>query len=171
MTKLLIKKCKQKWDHESGIVPKIDVSRDPVETYFDLVQEKFEQNGSKFTMKSKGILAKLKELEVKPTIRVMGCRYIGMVSEKKFLLHHKIDPPFVGKVFKAPRYVFFWVQIIGSKFETKNFKYSLQVEDPEFEGTYSYKGYVKSLDDKKTDVYKSSTAGLMISRGDGTDFV
>ena len=53
--------------------------------------------------------------------------------------------------------------MIGSKFESKNFKYSLQVEDPEYEGTHIYKGYVKSLDDKKTDVYRSSTAGLIIS--------
>merc|ERR1712080_155052 len=96
-------------------------------------------------------------------------RYIGMVSEKKFLLHHKIDPVhmpvslFVDQKYKTPRHVFFWVQIVGSKFETKNFKYSLQVEDPECKGTYSYKGYVKSVDDKKTDVYESSTAGLMIS--------
>ena len=37
------------------------------------------------------------------------------------------------------------------------------MEDPEFKGTSIYKGYVKSLDDKKTDVYESSTAGLMIS--------
>merc|ERR1712062_491482 len=84
------------------------------------------------------------------------------INGKKFLLHWNIEPAFVGqKLLKT--YVFLWVQIIGSKFETKNFKYSLQVEDPRFEGTHFYKGYVKSLDDKKTDVYESYTAGLMIS--------
>ena len=68
-----------------------------------------------------------------------------------------------SKSLKTPRHVFFWIQILGSKFEAKNFKYSLQVEDTEFEGTLNYKGYVKSLDDKKTDVYLASTAGLIIS--------
>ena len=33
----------------------------------------------------------------------------------------------------------------------------------EVEGTFIYKGYVKSLDDKKTDVYESMSTGLMIS--------
>ena len=165
----MIKKCKQKWDHESGIVPKIDVSRDPVETYFDLVQEKFEQNGSKFTMKFNYPFPKVKYLEENPK-GLRGCSYIGMVNEKSFLLHSKIEPAYNDQK-QLKTYMFFWLQIIGSKFETKNFKYSLQVEDPGFEGTHIYKGYVKSLDDKKTDVYKSSTAGLMISRGDGTDFV
>ena len=104
-----------------------------------------------------------KKLEERPKLRVLGFNYIGTVSGKKFLLHHKIDQVPHGKMLKLPRNLFFWVQIIGSKFETKNFKYSLKVEDPEIDGTYFYKGYVKSLDDKKTDVYESSTAGLMIS--------
>merc|ERR1712018_748584 len=115
-------------------------------------------------MKSETILAKMKLLEEEPnkTKTLWGCGYIGMVSGKKFLLHYIIDP---ASIAGEERHVFFWVQIIGSKFETKNFKYSLQVEDQGFEGTYSYKGYVKSLDDKKSDIYKTSTAGLMISFG------
>ena len=122
----------------------------------------FEKDGSKFTMKSKGILARIKEVD-ENLKELRGLRYIGIVSEKIFLLHHKIDPAIFGQKTKTQRDVFFWVQIIGSKFETKNFKYSLQVEDPEFERTYSYKGYVNSMDDKKTDLYESCTAGLKIS--------
>ena len=123
-----------------------------------------EQNGSKFILKSKNILARNKELEETPLIHSRGCRYLGMVSEKKFLLNYKIDPTFdAQEELKTSRHAFFWVQIIGSKFETKNFKYSLQVEDPGFEGTYSYEGYVKSLDDKKYDIHKSCIAGLIIS--------
>ena len=137
--------------------PKLTIR--PNETYSE-----FEQNGSKFTLKSKAILAKNKSLEEEhnKTKTLLGCRYIGIVSGKKFLLNYKIYPaPIAGE----ERHVFFWVQIIGSKFETKNFKYSLHVEDPGFEGTYSYKGFVKSLDDKKHDVYKRRTAGLMVSFG------
>ena len=93
----------------------------------------------------------------------VGNSYIGMVSGKKFFLNMLLDSLKPSKSLKTPRHVFFWIQILGSKFEAKNFKYSLQVEDPEFEGTSNYKGYVKSLDDKKTDVYLSSTAGLIIS--------
>jgi len=119
----------------------------------------FEQNGSKFTMKSKKILATNKVLEEGPSKIAWGYKYIGVVSGKKFLLNYRFGPSFYGE----KRDVFFWVQIIGSKFETKNFRYSLQVEDQGFEGTYSYKGYVKSLDDKKSDIYKTSTAGLLIS--------
>ena len=119
------------------------------------------QNGSKFTLKSKWFLdwVKRKENEGKPKGNI-GCYYIGMVGGKKFLLHYQIDSLKTFQSLKTPRHAFFWIQILGSKFETKNFKYSLQVED---EGTSIYKGYVKSLDDKKSDVYLSSTAGLIIS--------
>jgi len=123
----------------------------------------FEQNGYKFTMKSKQILSLNKMLEEGPSKIVWICRYIGLVSGKKFLLNYKIDPAFRIPAYQTSRHVFFWVQIIGSKFETKNFKYSLKVEDPRFEETYYYKGYVKSLDDKKSDIFLTSTAGLIIS--------
>ena len=119
-----------------------------------------EQNGSKFTWKSQRVLGKIVEEKSHGAI---GCSYIGMVGGKKFMLHYLLDSSKTPQFIKTPRHVFFWIQIMGSKFETKNFKYSLQVGDPEFEGTLIYKGYVKSLDDKKTDVYLSSTAGLMIS--------
>ena len=49
---------------------------------------------------------------------------------------------------------FIWIMIYGSQFEAKNFKYTVKCEDPEF-GTFWYKNYVKSLDDKKTDIVKS----------------
>ena len=123
------------------------------------------QNGSKFTLKSNFISEWVKEYEQggKLTGIFAGNSYIGMVSGKKFFLNMLLDSLKPSKSLKTPRHVFFWIQILGSKFEAKNFKYSLQVEDPEFEGTSNYKGYVKSLDDKKTDVYLSSTNGLIIS--------
>ena len=78
---------------------------------------------------------------------------LGTFFEKKFLLHFEVNP--------AKKSALFWVQIIGSKFETKNFKYSIQIEDKEF-GTSIYKNHVISLDHNKEDVYKSSTV-LMIN--------
>ena len=119
-----------------------------------------EQNGSKFTMIFKPF-PRFNALEFQQV--GWGCKYIGVVREKQFMLNFQTDPGFETSRLSWGRYIFFWVQMIGSKFESKNFKYSLQVEDPEYEGTHIYKGYVKSLDDKKTDVYRSSTAGLIIS--------
>ena len=54
----------------------------------------------------------------------------------------------------------FYLQIYGSKFEAKNFIYRIKIEDPEF-GEFCYKGYVKSLDDKKTVAYESQI-GLIV---------
>ena len=86
----------------------------------------------------------------------LGWRHIvklGSIFEKTFLLHFEVNA--------AKKTALFWVQIIGSKFETKNFKYSIQIEDKEF-GTNIYKNYVISLDHNKEDVYKSTTV-LMIN--------
>ena len=58
------------------------------------------------------------------------------------------------KFFVCQQNGFIWLMIYGSQFEAKNFKYSMECEDPEF-GTFCYKNYVKSLDDKKTDIIKS----------------
>ena len=54
----------------------------------------------------------------------------------------------------------FYLQIYGSKFEAKNFIYRIKIEDPEF-GEFCYKGYVKSLDDKKMVAYESQI-GLIV---------
>ena len=112
----------------------------------------------------------IRGFDEKPLGTIGGCSYIGMVCGKKFMLHYLVDSSKTHPFIKTPRHVFFWIQIMGSKFETKNFKYSLQVGDPEFEGTLIYKGYVKSLDDKKSDVYLSSNAGLIISLEVGKKF-
>ena len=53
------------------------------------------------------------------------------------------------------RHVCFWVQMIGSKFEAKNFKYKIQLQENDEYGSPTYKGPVKSLDDSKTKVFKS----------------
>ena len=49
----------------------------------------------------------------------------------------------------------------GSKFEAKNYKYSVQLQENEDLGTPIYKGPMKSLDDRKTDVFKSKV-GLVV---------
>ena len=54
---------------------KIDVSRGQ--------DKEIEQNGSKFIMKSKAILSKLKELEEDKSLR--NSRYLGMVNGKSIL--------------------------------------------------------------------------------------
>ena len=56
-----------------------------------------------------------------------------------------------------------FVQILGSKFEAKNYKYAIkfeEAEDPVF-GDYNYKNQVKSLDDKKEEVFKSNACLIL----------
>ena len=48
-----------------------------------------------------------------------------------------------------------FVQIIGSKFEALNYKYTIKVEDPVF-GNNNYENQVKSLDDKEQEVYETN---------------
>ena len=48
-----------------------------------------------------------------------------------------------------------WVQMYGSKFEAKNFKYTIQLQESDEYGSPTYKGPVKSLDDSKTKVFES----------------
>ena len=47
-----------------------------------------------------------------------------------------------------------WLMIYGSQFEAINFEYTMECEDVEF-GTFSYKNYLKSLDDNRKDICKS----------------
>ena len=54
-----------------------------------------------------------------------------------------------------------WLQLVGSQFEAKNFKYSVKIEDPKL-GEFYYKGPVRSLDDTKDFVYESAL-GLTVS--------
>ena len=54
-----------------------------------------------------------------------------------------------------------WVQLYGSKLEAKNFKYSMQLPENQEAGFTTYKGPVKSLDDDKSEVFKSRN-GLVL---------
>merc|ERR1711976_1114144 len=56
----------------------------------------------------------------------------------------------------------FWLQMYGSKFEAKNYQYSIQLEEKEDLGTPIYKGPMKSLDDRKTEVFNSKI-GLLVA--------
>ena len=80
---------------------------------------------------------------------------LGPISfqEKNFFIQVEINPK--KNYFQA------WVQMYGSKFEAKNFKYSLQLEEKDDLGSLSYNGPMKSLDDRKTDVFKSKV-GLVV---------
>ena len=53
-----------------------------------------------------------------------------------------------------------FVQFLGSRPVATNYKYAIKVEDPEF-GDYYHKSQVKSLDDKKEELFKSN-ACLML---------
>ena len=55
----------------------------------------------------------------------------------------------------ALKHVYFWVQMVGSKFEAKNFKYTIQLQENDEYGSSTYKGPMKSLDDSKTKVFES----------------
>ena len=79
-----------------------------------------------------------------------------------------INIKFNGKVFMlnmifrtAEKHFFAWLQMQGSKFEAKNFKYFIQLQEKEDLGTPIYKGPMKSLDDKRTDVLESKL-GLVV---------
>ena len=58
---------------------------------------------------------------------------------------------------------FIWFQLIGSQFEARNFKYTLNVEDPDV-GKFSYEGTVRSLDDDKNNIFETGL-GLTIPHG------
>ena len=66
-----------------------------------------------------------------------------------------------------------FVQIIGSKFEAMNYKYTIKIEDPVF-GEHFYKNQVKSLDDNCDDVFESEECLIlplkMIRQYIGKDF-
>ena len=55
-----------------------------------------------------------------------------------------------------------WVQLYGSKIEAKNFKYSVQLPENLEAGFTTYKGPVKSLDDDKSEVFKSRCGNFRI---------
>ena len=78
---------------------------------------------------------------------------ITKVNGKKFLIH--FNAMMSGNCFA-------WLQIYGSKFEAKNYQYSIQLEEKEDLGTPTYKGPMKSLDDRKTEVFNSKI-GLFVA--------
>ena len=71
-----------------------------------------------------------------------------MKSKKKIIFAVQFDFDVEKSIAKG------FVQIIGSKFEAMNYKYTIKVEDPVF-GENFYKNQVKSLDDNCDDVFES----------------
>ena len=53
-----------------------------------------------------------------------------------------------------------FVQILGSKFEAMNYKCTIKVKDPVF-GDYYYQNQVKSLDDKRRNVFESKACLIL----------
>ena len=49
--------------------------------------------------------------------------------------------------------VVIWIQILGSKFEAKNYHYRIEMEDAEY-GSFIFKGPVRSIDDDKTMIFQ-----------------
>jgi len=76
-----------------------------------------------------------------------------LFNEKYFLLQSELNP--------SNGHLLAWMQMYGSKFEAKNYRYSIQLQEKEDLGTSTYKGPMKSLDDRKTDVFKAKV-GLVV---------
>ena len=77
------------------------------------------------------------------------CGLTGLSNESNsnsFLIHCRI-----GKGFN-----FFWIQLVGSQYEARNFEYSLKVEDLPDIGKFYYEGTVRSVDDDKKYIYKQA---------------
>ena len=53
-----------------------------------------------------------------------------------------------------------FVKILGSKFEAMNYKYAIKIEDPVF-GDHYFQNQVKSLDDKKEEVFESNACLIL----------
>ena len=83
-----------------------------------------------------------------------GFKSILFNDSKTFVIHAR----------KCNGRTFFWLQLVGSQFEAKNFEYSLKVEGPPDIGEFIYKGTVRSLDDDKNDILETGL-GLAISQG------
>ena len=82
-----------------------------------------------------------------------GTNNIIYNDSKSFLTHSR----------KKNGFNFIWIQLVGSKFEARNFEYSLKVEGLDI-GEFNYKGTVRSLDDDKNDIYETGL-GLFIPHG------
>ena len=74
-------------------------------------------------------------------------------NEKVFILQLRYD--------SKEKNLIVWLQMYGSKFEAKNFKYVVKFQENEDFGTPIYKGPMKSLDDRKTDILESKI-GLVV---------
>ena len=108
--------------------------------------------------KSGKYIRKIKIREEYFTMRPHGKPWRGLLgpisfNEKTFFLQCEINPK--KNYFQA------WLQMYGSKFEAKNFKYSLQLGGKDDLGSPSYNGPMKSLDDRKTEVFEAKT-GLVV---------
>ena len=128
--------------------------------HLDEVHEKnvFTPSGIRNAEKTGEILIKCDVLEKNFSPRSNGRPWrllVGPIlfNEKHFLLQSEINP--------AKDFVLAWMQMYGSRFEAKNYRYSIQLQEKEDLGTPIYKGPMKSLDDRKTDVF-TSKVGLVV---------
>ena len=83
----------------------------------------------------------------------LGTHNIIYNDSKSFLTHSR----------KKNGFNFIWIQLVGSKFEARNFEYSLKVEGLDI-GEFNYKGTVQSLDDDKNHIFETGL-GLFIPHG------
>ena len=67
------------------------------------------------------------------------------LNDKIFFIQLKID--------EIRKITIIWIQILGSKFEAKNYRYRIKMEDTEY-GTFKFKGPVRSFDDDKTMIFE-----------------
>ena len=63
------------------------------------------------------------------------------LNDKMFFIQFKMD--------EIRKITIIWIQILGSKFEAKNYRYRIEMEDAEY-GSFRFKGPVRSIDDDKT---------------------
>ena len=113
------------------------------------------------------------KMKIEPEARIMW-RYIDegtykrwfdgpvQFNEKLFVFHLELNI--------YHKCAFAWLQMFGSKFEAKNYRYSVHLQERKGMEIFprkgfrnpTYKGPVRSLDDRKTEVFRSQ-AGLRVS--------
>ena len=67
------------------------------------------------------------------------------LNDKMFFIQFKVD--------EIRKMTIIWIQILGSKFEAKNYNYRIQMEDSEY-GSFKFEGPVRSIDDDKTMIFE-----------------
>ena len=61
-------------------------------------------------------------------------------------------------------YSMVWLQLFGSKFEAKNYHYSVKISDPKIGVGFCYRGPMKSLEDDKNEIFGKGL-GLSVKHG------